>query len=614
MSRRLSDPAASLVGMGCMRLSTDRERDEARAIAVLHAALDAGVTFLDTSNAYGWDHAEIGHNERLIARALRTWKGDRSQVIVATKGGLTRPQGAWVPDGRARHLYAACEASCRALDVNRIQLYQLHTIDPRTSLATSVRALAALERDGLIEAIGLCNVNLAQIEEGRSIAGISAIQVEMSVWNDDALLGGVAEYCVRHGLRLIAARPLGGIQRQRRTGGDPALREVAQSRGTTPFEIALAWLRDLSEWIVPIPGATREETAQSSARAQRIHLTAEERARLDERFPSGRLLRPLPTTRLATRIGGEIVMIMGLPGAGKSTLASSFVERGYARLNRDEQGKSLRKLVPAIDRLVQSGESRLVLDNTYMSRKSRTPVIRAAAEHGLRVKCMWMATSVEDAQVNAVSRMHSRYGRLLSPEEIRQLSRRDPNVFGPSVQYRLQRELEPPDESEGFSAIEVVAFERKREPSFTNRALILWCDAVMPPAARQEQAGGHRDLEQVRAVLRRYEADGWHLCGLAWRPEIASNAVTLDEANAAFARMQDLLGVKLDVRYCPHPAGPPVCWCRKPFPGLGVLLIDRYRLDPSRCIYVGSGPQDPGFARRLGFGYRDATKFFQHAS
>ena len=157
-----------MLAMGCMRLSTERDRDDARAIEVIHAALDAGVTFLDTADAYCLDATEAGHNERLIARALAAWSGDRSRIAVATKGGLTRPNGEWVPDGRARHLAAACEASRRALGVERIDLYQLHAPDPRTPFSTSVRALAALKRDGLIDAIGLCNVTVGQIEDARA--------------------------------------------------------------------------------------------------------------------------------------------------------------------------------------------------------------------------------------------------------------------------------------------------------------------------------------------------------------------------------------------------------------------------------------------------------------
>src|SRR5712671_1283386 len=128
------DSALPLIGMGCMRLSTAPDRDEARGIAVLHAAFDAGVTVLDSADAYCWDDHDVGHNERLIASALATWSGDRSRILLATKGGLTRPHGEWIADGRARHLVAACEASRRALGVERLDLYQLHAPDRRTPL------------------------------------------------------------------------------------------------------------------------------------------------------------------------------------------------------------------------------------------------------------------------------------------------------------------------------------------------------------------------------------------------------------------------------------------------------------------------------------------------
>src|SRR5262245_2496070 len=179
-----------------MRLSSEPDRDEARAIAVLHAALDANIEFFDTADAYCWGEAERGHNERLIARALASWPGDRSRVRVGTKGGLTRPGGRWMADGRAKHLREACERSVAALGVERLDLYQLHAPDPRTPLATSVRALEQLKRDGLIEAIGLCNVTVGQIEEARRIAEIDSIQVELSVWHDHHFLSGVVEHCL----------------------------------------------------------------------------------------------------------------------------------------------------------------------------------------------------------------------------------------------------------------------------------------------------------------------------------------------------------------------------------------------------------------------------------
>ena len=194
---------------------------------MLHAAFAAGVTLLDTADAYCWDDGDVGHNERLIARAISTWDGDRSRIRIATKGGLTRPRGGWVPDGRARHLTAACQASRRALGIDRLHLYQLHAPDPRVSLATSVRALDALKRDGHIESIGLCNVNVGQIEEARRITEIAAVQVELSVWKDDNILNGVVACCLAHGIPLLAYRPLGGVQRARRLAADPVLAAIA---------------------------------------------------------------------------------------------------------------------------------------------------------------------------------------------------------------------------------------------------------------------------------------------------------------------------------------------------------------------------------------------------
>ena len=602
------------IAMGCMRLSTERDRDEDRALAVLHAALDAGVTLLDTADAYAWDDGERGHNERLIARALATWGGDRSRVQVATKGGLTRPAGRWEADGRAKHLTAACEASRRALGVDRIALYQLHAPDPRVPLSTSVRALAALKRDGAIASIGLCNVTVGQIEEARRIADIDAIQVELSVWNDDHVLSGVAEYCIAHRLRLLAHRPLGGTARRHRTSVEPALAAVAARHAATPFEIALAWLMDLSDLIVPLPGATRPESAHSLARASAIALTDEDRAQLDDRFPAGRVFRGGKSSFTATHADGEVALVMGLPAAGKSTYAGTLVARGYQRLNRDEAGGTLRGLLPALDEALAAGAARIVLDNTYVSRKSRAEVIRAAAARGVPVRCIWLSTSVEDAQTTAVTRLVTRYGRLPGDAELKALRKQDTTALVPSVQFRYQRDLEPPDAAEGFSRIDVVPFERRPDPSLVNRAVIVWCDGVLLRSRSGRRVPLSIDDVEVLAdrapALRRYADAGWCLLGMSWQPEIAAGTQSADGAAAVFAAMNEQLGLDIEIAWCPHAAGPPACWCRKPLPGLGVLFIHRHRLDPARCIYVGEGAQDPGFARRLGFSYQDASVFF----
>jgi aryl-alcohol dehydrogenase-like predicted oxidoreductase len=602
-----------------MRLSTGADRDEERSVAVLHAALDAGVNLLDTADAYCLDATETGHNERLIARALASWSGDRSRIRVATKGGLTRPEGRWLADGRARHLRAACEASLRALNVDRIHLYQLHAPDPRIALSTSVRALQAAKTDGLVEHVGLCNVTVGQIEEACRITEIAAVQVELNLWDDAAVLGGVLEYCASNDIQLLAYRPLGGPDRHRRVVSDDVLSRLADERGVTPFEIALAALADLSPVVVPLPGPTRVETARSIVRARGVALTDDDRAILAARFPACRAwrVRAAARTSAGSQAEGEVVLVMGLPGAGKSTLANALVAEGYARLNRDDAGGSLAGLLPVLDRTIVSGASHIVLDNTYVTRKARAAVIQAAWQRGLPIRCVWLSTSIEDAQTNAVWRIVSRYGRLLGPEELRHSSRQDAAAFGPAVQFRYQRELEPPSAAEGFSRVDVVPFERRIDPSFVNRGLIVWCEGILCRSRSGRRAPSTpADVEafvERGAVLRRYEAEGWKLLGMSWLPENEDETMTATDADAVFSRLQELLGVRIDIAYCSHGAGPPVCWCRKPLPGLGVVFIERHRLDPRQSLYVGSGVPDRNAARRLGFEFREAAEFFKEA-
>ena len=380
-----------------------------------------------------------------------------------------------------------------------------------------------MRRDGLIEAIGLCNVNLGQIEEARQITDIATVQVELSVWHDDALLDGVAEDCAANRIALIAHRPLGGATRLRRTAGDQALKRVAAAHDATPFEVAIAWVRALADVVVPIAGPTRLETVRSVARAHALTLTDDDRAALDDRFPSGSRLRGRGYPA-ASPANGEIVLIMGLPGAGKSTLAREYVADGFVRLNRDDAGGSLAALAASLDEHLAAGNARCVLDNTYVSRKSRAGVIEAARRRGVPVRCVWLTTPIEEAQVNAVRRILSRYPAALGPEGLRQARRKDVAAFGPSVQSRYARDLEPPGVSEGFASVEQVAFERRPDPAAVERAVLIWCDGVLWQSRSGERTpSSPDDVETVPgrvATLARYAAEGWRVLGLSWQPEV----------------------------------------------------------------------------------------------
>jgi len=198
---------AQRFALGCMRLSTDDDRDEERGARVIAAALDAGVTCFDTARAYALDDADLGHNERLLARALREHGARRVNIV--TKGGMRRPDGRWETDGRARTLREDCEASLAALGGYAIDTYLLHAPDPRVPWATSVRALAELERAGLVRRVGLSNVTRRQLDEAVAVARIAVVEIALGPFSDVALRGGVVARCIELGIEVLAHSPLG---------------------------------------------------------------------------------------------------------------------------------------------------------------------------------------------------------------------------------------------------------------------------------------------------------------------------------------------------------------------------------------------------------------------
>ncbi|MFI5542595.1 aldo/keto reductase [Streptomyces sp. NPDC051815] len=291
--RTLAGTTVSAIGLGAMPLSIEHRPDEARAVATVHAALDAGVTLIDTADSYHWHAGEVGHNERLIARALAARGGDTSDVLVATKGGRGRPgDGSWTVDGRPSHLRRAAQDSARRLGVDAIGLYQLHKPDPAVPWADSVGALRELLDAGTIRAAGISNVTVAQIREARAIlgTGLASVQNRYSPAVRDS--EPELRLSAALGLAFLPWSPLGGISRSSldgpsgSTSAGTAYHRIAAGHGVSPQRVALAWLLARSPAVIPVPGAGRPASITDSAGAVDLVLSAGELAELDATPPA----------------------------------------------------------------------------------------------------------------------------------------------------------------------------------------------------------------------------------------------------------------------------------------------------------------------------------------
>ena len=269
------------IGLGAMPLSTKEDRPSDPA-ATVHAALDAGVTLIDTADAYAWDESEFGHNEELVAAALRSYGADTSSVLVATKGGHTRRGAEWEFDGTPSYLRTACEASLRRLGVEAIGLYQLHRPDPATPWEESMGALRSLFDDGLVRMVGISNANIGQIDSAREIVGDALVSVQNQFSPTYLSSADELAHCTSVGLAWLPWSPLGG-------GGSagslrdiaPAFAEVADELGVSVYQVTLAWHLAQADVVVPIPGASRPSSIRDSAGAADLKLSADQLARLN---------------------------------------------------------------------------------------------------------------------------------------------------------------------------------------------------------------------------------------------------------------------------------------------------------------------------------------------
>lgn len=282
-TRPFGDVRISAIGLGTQNLSVAGRPDRDTSIATIHAALDAGVTLFDSSDAYTTEEDGQGHNELLVAEAIRTYDGDTSHVILSTKGGLVyRDGGAWIRNGNPEYLKEAAKASLKRIGGDALELYHFHKPDPGHDFGDSMTALRDLLDEGIIKRAGISNVDLDQILLAQEILGGRVSSIENHFSLGQRVQRAEMRYAADKGIAYLLWGPLGGL------GGaagladrHPTLRTIADERGVSVYQVALAWEIQQSSTVVPIPGAVTPQQARDSAAAAGLALAPEEIARLD---------------------------------------------------------------------------------------------------------------------------------------------------------------------------------------------------------------------------------------------------------------------------------------------------------------------------------------------
>jgi len=267
--RAATGVAALQIGFGGMPLSIKGRPSEEAGRRVLNAAIDAGMTLIDTADVYCLYDDDIGHNERLIASI-----GRNDEIHVATKAGLRRPGGSWMSDGSPKHIREACERSLRALQTEQLWLYQFHAPDPKVPFEKSVEAFAELQREGKFRWFGVSNVSLAQLDAASRILPVASVQNRLSPYSRESI--AIARECARRDILFLAYSPLGGRRLAKKLHELAPLRQVAEARGVSVQQVAIAWARAQGRTVIPIPGARTVEHAVDSARAADLVLSREE--------------------------------------------------------------------------------------------------------------------------------------------------------------------------------------------------------------------------------------------------------------------------------------------------------------------------------------------------
>lgn len=272
----------SAIGLGGMPMSISGRPPETDAMAVIHKALDLGVTLIDTADSYCEDESDKHHNEQLIAKALQQYQGETSDVIIATKGGLMRPNGDWTRNGNPDHLRQTIRESFAALGGQKpIDLWQYHAPDPDYPLEKSLAAAKEAMSEGMIRHIGVSNFSLEQIKRARDFVEIVSVQNQFNPWYRQSEKEGILEYCETEKLTFFPWSPLGGSRRVSKLEDIREISQLAKEKATSVYCIVLAWLRAKSPCIVPIPGASKVSSIEDSVQAVNVQLSDQEVSQID---------------------------------------------------------------------------------------------------------------------------------------------------------------------------------------------------------------------------------------------------------------------------------------------------------------------------------------------
>jgi aryl-alcohol dehydrogenase-like predicted oxidoreductase len=281
-----SSQFVSAIGFGALHLSFGERPSQEEAVAVLHQALDQGITLIDTADCYCQDDSDMHHNEQVIGLALKTYAKDTSQVVVATKGGLIRPGGEWLHDCSSEHLKKAIRGSFEALGGERpIGLWQLHYVDPDRSLQEQLTPVKQAIQDGLVRSVGLSNCTLDQIKQAQDIVEIASVQNQYNPWNRRVEFSGLIDYCTQAGITFLPWSPLGGTSGAIALNKHTAIHALAVQHQVTPQVLILAWMRAKSPAIVLIPGTRRVSRIAEWLDALDVSFTAQEVEQIDRVLP-----------------------------------------------------------------------------------------------------------------------------------------------------------------------------------------------------------------------------------------------------------------------------------------------------------------------------------------